>query len=687
LKIEKIPVVLKLLLPLVTGILVGYFSDFQVSFSLLLCLSGLTIILCLPLLSRIYSLRNSIGIIVIPLFFTLGVFIEELNDTRTTENYFVKKSIEDSLNYYHLKITEPPVKKADWIKCDVEVIGTNNNASTGKAQLYIERNDTSENLKYGDLLYAQVNFFEVNEPANPNEFNYKEYLRINDIHQQAFIHQSQWIKAGNDANSFFDFIFGVRDRCNSILETSGMSTENIAVAKALIIGDKELIDDELMLSYAASGALHVLAVSGLHVGIIMLILTFVFSPVKRIKNGKVLFIIIAISGIWFYSIITGLSPSVLRAAVMFSFVILGNELQRETSIYQSLLVSAMLLIIIDPHIIFKLGFLLSYLAVFGIVFFHPKIFAMLHFKNFILHKTWQITSISIAAQIATFPIGIYCFQQFPNFFLLANLIVIPLSFIILIVGIAYMVFVSVPFVNDLLLFILDWFIWGLNVSVRWVEQLPYSVFWGISIQWYDVLLLYGFIFTLTFSLRYRAKKLLILSLVFLTCSVGMNAFEKNNFHHQNQLVFYSIKNEVAVDIFYGQKNYFLASESLMTNENKLRYHIYPNRYLHAGSSQPDQSVSLCDTTNILEINHKKILILNQLIAEEKFSEKFPLSDVVYLHDINFLQSETIDHLTISDTKIIYGYGVSNSLKSYLNKKIDKNLIYDLKKTGALQVNF
>ena len=686
-KIEKIPVVLKLLLPLIIGILVGYFYHISISFWVVVFFTVLLVVASLPPISRSYYVRKSIGIFILPLFFSLGIFLEKLNDSRTNDSYFIEKSNPDSLNFYHLRITEPPVVKSEWIKCEVEVEATNDMSSNGIAQLYLEKNDTSEKLKYGDLLYANVQFFEINEPSNPKEFNYKEYLRIHDIHHQAFIRQTQWVKVRNDANPFFEFIFGVRNKCNSILETSGMSTENIAVAKALIIGDKELIDDELMLSYAASGALHVLAVSGLHVGIIMLILNFFLSPIKRLKNGKILFIILVVLGVWFYSVLTGLSPSVLRAAVMFSFVIIGNELQRDTSIYQSLLVSAMLLILIDPHIIFKIGFLLSYLAVFGIVFFHPKIFALLHFKNFILRKTWQISSISIAAQIATFPLGIYCFQQFPNFFLIANLIVIPVSFVILVGGIAYLVFVAIPFLNDVLLFILDWSVWALNVSVKWVEELPFSVYWGISIEWFDVLLLYGFIFSLTFSILNRSKKLLLLSFYLLTLTVGLNYYAKYKSINENKIVIYSIKNEIAIDIFFGQKICFFASENLVNDENKMRYHIYPNRYHHCGQSIT-ASTSIYDSTQyILKIEKTKMLVLNQDILEKKYAFSFPVVDIIYLHDIQFLSKEIVEHFNAQKTKIIFGFGVSNRLKSFIKKRVSNQFIYDLKKSGAIQVLF
>ena len=593
----------------------------------------------------------------------------------------------DTLNYYHIRLTESPVKKDKWIKCEASVIAANGKTTNGRTMIYVARDSAADELKYGDLIYAHASFFDVPGPANPHEFDYKNYLAIHDIHHQAFIAKNEWKVVANNANPLLEFIYNTRNACNRALENSGMSLENIGVAKALILGDKVLIEDELMMSYAASGALHALAVSGLHVGIVMLILSFVLSPLKRLRRGKILFVVIALLGVWFYSIITGLSPSVLRAAVMFSFVIVGSELQRDNSIYQSLLVSAILILLIDPHALFKVGFLLSYLAVFGIVFFHPKISSLYQPRNFLLNKAWQITSVSIAAQVATFPIGIYCFQQFPNYFLLANFVVIPVSFVILVAGILYFFTVAIPYVSDFILFILDTCITVLNSTVKWVEALPYSVYWGISIQWYDVLILYAFIFSLTFAIMLRKKQLLLVSLCFFTLTVVTNSVEKNSIEDVNQVVFYSVKNEAAVDIFYGQEIYSLMSPDLRSDQAKLRYHIYPNRYAVSGYSQPDQLTPLDKEMHLLEISERKILFMNQQLADSSYAQQLPLTDAVYIHDLAFLDKEIIDNWIQRSTKIIAGYGVSWSLNNYLKKRAGDVCFYDLRKSGSLTIQF
>jgi competence protein ComEC len=683
----KLPVVFKLLLPLIAGILAGFFLHLQVPFWLV---SGLAVLLLLPVFPPIHKwalARQSVAVTALPFFFTLGIFLEDHADSRKSSFHYSHLSDYDTLNYYHLRVEQPPVLKDNWVKCEVRVTGTHHHPSTGKALVYISRDSAAAQLRYGDLLYASADFFDIRDPANPYEFNYKAYQQIHDIHQQAFVRSGNWKKAGNDANPFLEFIYNTRNRCNRLIENSGMSPENAGVAKALIIGDKEWIEDELMLSYAASGALHVLAVSGLHVGIVMLILSFIFSPVKRLKKGKMIFLLIALSGIWFYSIITGLSPSILRAAVMFSFVIIGSEMQRDNSIYQSLLVSALVLILLDPHIIFKIGFLLSYLAVFGIVFLHPKIFALLHFKNFILHKTWEITSVSIAAQIVTFPLGIYCFQQFPNFFLLANLVVIPLSFFILVVGLAYLIMSAIPLIGEALLWMLDLSITVLNVSVRWVEELPGSVLYGITIQWYDVLLLYGFIFAATYAFLRRSKQLLLLcgSLIFAT--VLLNLIEKYEGHDQNQVVFYAVKNELAVDIFYGQEMESVMSPGLLQDERSKRFHIYPNRYAITGSSEPKRQTALGTGNNLLTLEGKQLLFATQDHLDSTYREAFPVTDFLYLHRVNFLNSSIVSAMKDRGTKIILGFGVPRRLKNYLTSQLGFGRLYDLAAYGALVARF
>ena len=171
----------------------------------------------------------------------------------------------------------------------------------------------------------------------------------------------------NEGNSFVKWLNNSRNFLINLFDKSGLQDENLSVAKALILGEKSGLDRETMKAYSDSGTMHVLAVSGLHVGIVMLLLSFFLKPIKNIPNGRLIYVTVIVVLIWLYALLTGLSPSVLRATFMFTFVILGKEMERDTSVYQSIMVSAFLLILMDPLVLFDVGFQLSYLAVIGIV--------------------------------------------------------------------------------------------------------------------------------------------------------------------------------------------------------------------------------------------------------------------------------------------------------------------------------
>lgn len=462
-----------------------------------------------------------------------------------------------------------------------------------------------------------------------------------------------------------------------------MSNENISVAKALLLGDKQLIDKDLLLSFAGAGALHVLAVSGLHVGIVMLILSFILSPIKSIKSGKLIFLILAISGVWFYAIITGMSPSVLRAAVMFSFILIGNELQRETSIYQSLMVSALILILVDPHIIFKVGFLLSYFAVIGIVYFYPKIYHLLYFKHKIFNWAWSVMAVSIAAQIATFPLSIYCFQQFPNLFIVSNLIVIPLSFVLLVIGIGYLALSTVPVISDIFQFLLNLCLDILNASVRWIENVPYSTIQGISIRWYDVLLLYFFLALIATSLEQKSKKLFLSSMIILSFFTLNHFFQKVKLKQNDSITIYAIKNEIGIDVFNGSQNHFIATETLINDKDKLTFHIAPNRNYIKGNSESNFTTIINESATIFSCQNKSLCVVSQKDLDTKYSDKFPLVDCIYFQNLEFIPPDFLSAILKNDTKIIFGFGVKYSAKKFLCSKLKWNQYYDLTRAGSI----
>ena len=245
---------------------------------------------------------------------------------------------------------------------------------------------------------------------------------------------------------------------------------------------KDELDFEVKQAYAAAGAMHVLAVSGLHVGIIFLILNTLLAILDTSKKGRIVKAIILLISLWSYAMITGLSPSVLRAATMFSFVIMGTVLNRSSSIYNTLAASAFFILIINPNLLFEVGFQLSYVAVLGIVYLQPLIYKRIYTRWWLLDKVWAITAVSIAAQIATLPLTLFYFNQFPVYFMLSNLLVIPSAAVILILGILLFIASPIPFISESIGWVLNKFIEGLNFGIKEIEVLPNSLIEGLSIN-------------------------------------------------------------------------------------------------------------------------------------------------------------------------------------------------------------
>ena len=494
--------------------------------------------------------------------------------------------MENKEKTYQLKIINEPIQKEKSVKVEVRLIGFLENAGStssstnqelqpvkGKAILYFRKSENTLKLKYGDELIVHTNLQEINSPQNPGEFNYKQFCAFHQIYAQGFVDEFSWKKTGESGNSIFTFAFESRKRLLRILKEAGLENQEFAVASALILGYMNEIDQETKNAYSSSGALHILSVSGLHVAIIFAVFDKLLSFLLRFKNGKYYKAILILLILWLYALITGLSPSVLRSAAMLSFVVIGKLINRNASIYNILSASAFVLLCIDPLLIMEVGFQLSYLAVLGIVYLHPKIYNLFFFQNRIIDFTWNVTAVSIAAQIATFPLGLLYFHQFPNYFLISNLIVIPLGTVILYNGILALILSFVPFLNEFLIFTLKWSVKILNESVYWVEQLPYSLSTGISISIFETGLIYTIILSFLFFTDVKKVWLLKLSIYSSILLFSIFSFEKWSQNYNSQFIVYQVKNETAISWVEGRNNVFLSSNQLYKDKNKMLFHM------------------------------------------------------------------------------------------------------------------
>lgn len=511
------------------------------------------------------------GVVVWLLMIALGSALTLSISDQIFPNHISKgEQVNDST--YIIEIDDEPVVKKSSVKITAEVVD-DSLRTFGRVLFYFKKDSVSENLRYGQVLAVNSRLQRVENQGNPNEFNYKRYLRFHAITHRGYVKSGNFQLLSQPELSFFGTLFSIRRKLIDRLENAGLRDSELAVASALILGFRAELDKELMSAYAGAGATHVLAVSGLHVGIVYVILNFLLKFMDKKRSTKILKTILLILLLFGYAGLTGLSASVFRAATMFSFVAIGKALKRDTNIFNTLAASAFCLIAYEPMIIMQVGFQLSYAAVIGIVLIQPKLFNLYAFNNRLLDWAWSISCVSIAAQIATFPLGLLYFHQFPNLFLLSNLLVIPAAAVILYLGFSLFVFSfwepSLKFFG----FLLDTTIHYLNLAVQQIESIPHSVLTGIDISTFETLLIYFIIGSILTFISLKFRQALYASVVMASLFMILQIIEVTAQQTQESVTIYNVRGETAVALISGTEVTFLSSRDLYENEQTMLFHV------------------------------------------------------------------------------------------------------------------
>jgi competence protein ComEC len=458
----------------------------------------------------------------------------------------------------------------------------------GSVLLYFKK--PGHSFQYGDVLMVKGTPQEIPPPANPGEFNYKRYLSYLKIYHQQFIGPGDVLRISNEPPSIFiATAIRVRAYCDHLIKEYVHGEQQQSIASALVLGITEGLDPDLLKAYSGTGALHILAVSGLHVGIIYALLVLLLAPLKKSSVGQWVLAVISLLLLWLYAFVTGWSPSVLRAVTMFSFVAIAQPLQRRINIYNIMAVSAFVLLFYEPYFITSVGFQLSYLAVLGIVYLHPKLYPLYTPASRWKDELWKLISVSIAAQAATFGISLLYFHQFPNFFLLANLIAIPLSFIVLVAGLALLAFSFIPWVAIALGWILKVSIQIMNFAVFTIDRLPFSKTVDIHINSIQVILI--ILSTLVFTALVEHKRFVYVKMlvVLMIAFTGIDWYIHLEALHQKRIIVYDIKGHSSFDAMAYGTAYTYLDSTLLSQNNKIARHILPARFTYHVSSIKDIS--------------------------------------------------------------------------------------------------
>ena len=568
--------------------------------------------------------------------FMAGYAMTRVHEAELQKDYF--RSYESDATYYVARVYDDPTERERNIRTVLQLeyqFGDSlpSRTVTGKVMAYFPKSDSAFALHYGDLIAIPAPIREVSGAKNPEEFDYRAYLFRKGITGQVFLKDDTWLDLQtNNANPIYAFSYRFRDVLLASLHRSGLSDNEFGVAAAILLGYDDKLADEVRKNYVAAGSMHILCVSGMHVGIIYLLASFLLGFLNRKKWQVTLKQVLLLFLIWFYALIAGLSPSILRSALMISFVIIGEVIRRKGFIVNSIAASAFILLCINPNNLFEIGFLLSYSAVVGIVVLQHPIYDLLYVKNKLLDKAWEITAVALAAQVATIPYTLFYFNQFTTYFWLSNLFMTPISFVVVISGMVLLMVSWIPYVNTLV----GYLVWGAVYVMNWlvakIESLPLSIVKGLYVSDFEfaMLLLAFVLLLLLVTLRRRRLFIAMLSAVLLfMVSLTIRLYQSGN---QDTMTVFSLRNHTAVDFVRGGEHVLLADSTLMADESTVDYSLkgaWAKRHL---SSRPqvvgfDEDFSndyLMKKSDLVSFDGKLLALWDGRCVDDSLSWRLPV---------------------------------------------------------------
>jgi competence protein ComEC len=556
--VQNIPF-LRLSIALATGIIAG--TQFAIDVKLSLAILS-TILFLLIFFSKNYrySYNFLFGLGIQFFFVFLGILV--------TQQFNKKPFLYENGNYFAV-IIETPQEKPNSYKSVIQIDAVHFPDSVKQTKelaiAYFAKDETIKELKAGDIILFSNTPQPLENNNNPYEFDYKKYLEQKRIYRQVYLSSGSWIKTNQSKFSLSCKAEQIRESLLKIYRNQPIDETEFEILSALTLGYSRELDPETKRVFSSSGAIHVLSVSGQHVAIVFWVITLLFGFLRNRKSGRIFFMIITIVILWIYALITGLSPSVMRASAMFTIFIIGENLQRKSNIYNSLAASAFILLLINPNNLYDIGFQLSYVAVFGIVYLQPKLEKLIFVKSKFLQFFWSLITVSIAAQIATFPITTYYFGQFPTYFWIANTFVIPAVMVLIPIGISLLFVSKVYVLSNVLAILLNYMIKIIYFLLSSIELLPFSVL-EISINQIQFIFITAIVISIFLYLKSYNPFVLKTTLLFTLLLSFSTLFDFINQLKHTEMIVYNTAKNPSIHLIHGKKNYIISEEKIEKEE-------------------------------------------------------------------------------------------------------------------------
>jgi competence protein ComEC len=634
---EKPSIFTRILLPFTGGILVSSTAVFA-KLNLLLTISILSLFISLFIINYLYSLLKVYhhkeflaGLIYLFFFFTGILLFYHRNDQNSGDHFS-----RINTNYISITVIEEPQQKGGTLRFKAEVTQAfwkgKRRVASGRLLVLLQVNPLqSYSVTYGNTYLIAASYQPVPPPYNPGEFDFSAWLANQNIRHRVFLLPAELIPVGTEkGNAFISLALRLRQRETALFRRLIKDEEAYAVAATLILGYRSDLSAETLDAYAKTGTIHALSVSGMHVGIIYLVLEFLLRWMNRRRALEWLKMLLIIALIWAYTLLSGFAPSILRSAIMLSLFLLAKGFKKNTDSFHILSFSAFILLVFNPFFLADLGFLLSYLAVFGLVYLQPKMEGLYTFENRWLQKIWGLVCLSVSAQALTFPLSIYAFHQFPVHFILSNLfITLPVA-LLMYLGIAILLLPVdglAPAFEGLILF--------MNQGLALISRLPYPVVTGIWISKIEL-----FWLCLSLSLLFKgawakSKYQLLLGLCCLIILQSLLAYDKIIALKQRKVVLFSLQKNYAAAFIQGNKATLITD--LTPGAATFKFHIQPaldqlkiNNISCVSLNTTISNSSLQQHDHRLRFGKLQVLLIDSTFNYKRILGQ-PLVDAVWLH--------------------------------------------------------
>ena len=659
---KKAPFI-RILLPIILGITAQFY--FTLTLIYILFFSGFSIVFFLlfsviPLAYR-YTYQWLQGLIIFIIIFFAGMLLVYQKDIRNDKKWF-GHLLNDS-STLTVKINEPPVEKDKSFKVEGIVESINNTGINkevdGKILIYFSKEDSLQLPKYGDKILVAAGLQLIKNAGNPGSFNYSRYMAFQQTFYHVFLNKNKWVLLpAHKENVLYAFVYKARSGVINILQEFIKGSNKVTgIAEALLIGYKEDLDKDVVQAYSNTGVVHIIAISGMHLGLIYAVLVWIFLRLPLIKRNATIKVIIILSCLWLFSLLTGGSASVLRSAVMFTCILIGKEFFKQASIYNSLSASAFLLLCYNPFLLWDVGFQLSYCAVVGIVWLQKPIQNLYYSKHKILRYLWQMCAVTISAQILTLPICIYYFHQIPVLFLFTNLICVPLSTVILFAEILLIILSGVTLIASFMGKFIYVLTWSMNFVIDKCNDLPFSLIDKIYATPVTTGFLYAFVFTIVTGLLHYNKKLIKLSLLYFSIFSAIWSYGKFTLIQQKKIIIYNVSRHTAIDFVAGNKYFFVGDDAIKEEGALQNFNLKPARVLLQMNESSDTLISLKKSKYVWQFYNKRIMIIDTALSFIPLQKKLELDVLLITKNANV----DIAVITSSITPRSVVFDASNSL--------------------------